>query len=463
MTAAEIRQQVMANLERRLKILPNGVRQWKAAIQNQAELGIHSSQMAALEDMIDVLAEKQSALLGVVTETEDPSLFADAYLHLLEQLSGAQDVWRIFGTILGQRQDDGLRRLVDVADLVAWSCYATCMGEARRWQLVTESEFREPPLTYLESSVSPSTASRGEQVQSLGLSLRQYRDLMLPLPIVLYPLDQASSMWMLCSIAHEVGHNLDHDLDPRPDKRLTDEYRKLLIGRVPDDREPQWRRWMNEIFADAIAVLLCGAGFALSMAQWVVPLGPAPAFQQLDTRTVHPPWFLRLLLLVEMLASCAVAGLQSVGDDLRQLWQGLPRPAWQAAYEQDAAIVAKMLLEEVVAPLDGHRLLDLRPGLAFDHVRSAQLATHWLDASKPQPNPKAPAFPYRLVPAAAALAASKLVEPDAASLDMLQGKAVAYFEQIDRPVKLAGPPGQRRAFLKDLTRRLDFSRLREQL
>ena len=220
----------------------------------------------------------------------------------------------------------------------------------------------------------------------LGPSLRQYRDLMLPVPIVLYPLDQASSMWMMCSIAHEVGHNLDHDLDRRPDKRLTDEYRKLLIGRVPNDREPQWRRWMNEIFADAIAVLLCGAGFVVSIAQWVVPLGPAAQFQQLESTAVHPPFYLRLRLLAEMLKTSGVAELQTEGDNMLQLWQELTRPAWQTEYEQDTPVLARLLLEESITPLANHKLLDLRPGLAFDHSRSAQLAAYWLDASKPRPH-----------------------------------------------------------------------------
>ena len=68
--------------------------------------------------------------------------------------------------------------------------------------------------------------------------MRQYRDRMLPIPVVLFPYDQASSMWMLCALAHEVGHNLDHDLEPITGRRLTDSFRPLLFGRVADAREP---------------------------------------------------------------------------------------------------------------------------------------------------------------------------------------------------------------------------------
>lgn len=464
MTSAEIRQSVIADLERRLQVLQDEVKEWKNATQVQGNgFGIHSSQLQALGDMMNELSGQQSAEFKTVKETQNSTQFADAYYNLLEHLSGAQDVWRIFGTILGQRQNERLKRLTDIADLVAWNCYATCIEEARRWQLFTEDEYREPPLTFLESSLSPSTASRGEQVQILGLSLRHYRNLMLPVPIVLYPLDQASSMWMMCSIAHEVGHNLDHDLDPRPGNRLSDEYRKLLIGRVSNSREPQWRRWMNEIFADAIAVILCGAGFAFTIAQWAVPLGPGTQFQALDAKAVHPPFYLRLLVIAEMLRFTGVEELKAEGDKSIELWKALKRPAWQMDYEEDAPILAKLVLEETVSPLKNHNLLDLRSSLTFDHNRSVQLAAHWIDANQPRPHPKTPAFPFRLVPAAAALAVAKLAQPDSKALDTLQEKAITFFNQIDQPAMLGSAPKKRREYLKGLARRLDFSIPRKQV
>jgi hypothetical protein len=454
-----IRQYLAADLERRLKVLPEEVAAWKqSALANVAQLGLHGSQLVALSDMMGVLAADQAAELEKLRALDDPRAFGDGLQALLSKLGGAHDVWRIFRTILNQRQDPTLTPLADTADLIAHDGYASCLEQARRWGIVEADHFREPPLTYLESSLSPSTASRGENVQLLGFPVREYRNLMLPVPIVLFPLDQAASFWMMCSIAHEVGHNVDHDLDPRPNRRLTDEYKKKLIGRVPDGREPQWRRWMAEIFADAIAVVFGGAGFGFSMAFWTVPLGQATEFQAPAPSAVHPPPLLRLRLIAEMLRETGIAEIRSAGDVLVDLWGALARPAWEADYEADVPTLATLLMGEAVA-LNGRALLALNRGLAADHDRSAELAAHWADARKPRPHPIVPdAFPFRLVPSAAALGTSMLGDPDAAALDGLHAKAAGYFKLIPRPAKLAGAGDRHRDYLKELAGRLDFSR-----
>ena len=102
MTNKEIRQCVTADLERRLKVLPDEVKEWKNAIHaNGNALGIHSSQLDALGEMMNGLSGQQSTQFEVVKATQNPVQFAEAYYSLLEQLSGAHDLWRIFRSILG--------------------------------------------------------------------------------------------------------------------------------------------------------------------------------------------------------------------------------------------------------------------------------------------------------------------------------------------------------------------------
>ena len=277
------------NLERRLGVVPAEMAAWKAAAnQKGGDLGIHSSQMDSLQDLIDELTADQKDQLQKVVQAAAGTEFADAYYSFLQKLNGAQDLWRIFHTILVQRRDERWRPVMDVADLIAADCYNSAMKKAQDLGVRTTDEIRAPPLTYLESSLSPSTASRGENVQNLGFPVRQYRNMMLPVPIVLFPFDQAESMWMLCAIAHEVGHNLDHDLDPAPGKRLTDCIRLKLTGKVPNDRELQWRRWVQEIFGDVLGILLIGGGFAVAMAYWTVLS---------DVRAPFRRWMRRLCIL----------------------------------------------------------------------------------------------------------------------------------------------------------------------
>lgn len=448
----ETRSLVQADLERRLKELPLEISAWRALISSTLVdgWGIHSSQIMALGDMMDGLTARQQTHFDELRQKQAPPDFADAYSDLLNDVGGTHDLWRIFRIILDQRQNSRLKPLADVSDLIAQDCYRTALQRALGWGVIAADEFRPPPLTFLESVLTPATASRGETVETLGFSVRQYRDLMLPLPIVLYPVDQAASMWSMSAIAHEVGHNLDHDLAPRQGKRLSDEFRKLLIGLVDDAREPQWRRWMNEIFADAVAVALCGSGYMTCMANWVLSLAPGAAFREFDSRAVHPPLFLRLRILGFMLQYTGTSHAPE-GNDIVTLCDEQNRPSWEAPYENEAAGVAKLVIATPIVPLKNHAIVELNDNLSTDEDRISELADFLLKVQSPRPDPKQARF--RAVPAAAARAAAGLVSPTAAALDELQLKAENYFAAIPAPKKLAGAGTDR---VKKLTAQLRF-------
>ena len=460
MTEAEIRSFEQANLERRLNVIPDEVTAWTDTAKKGGNFGIHSSQMDALEDMFGELAADQHQQLEKVVQAAAGTPFADAFYSLLQKLNGAEDLWRIFYSVLVQRRDDRWRCLMDMADLIASDCYSTGIQKAEDWNVRARDEVRAPPLTYLESSISPSTASRGESVNNLGFPVRQYRNLMLPIPIVLFPFDQVDSLWMLCALAHEVGHNLDHDLGPSQGRRLTDVFRMKLIGLVPDVREVQWRRWLQEIFADVIGVLLMGSGFAVSMAYLTTPLGPATSFQEPDEDAVHPPFHLRLRLLGEIAKATQVASVAGTGDELLQLVTNAAHPVWQAPYEDDADSIAKMFVNDKLDSLKGHSLLELGGNLAFADRQAMKLSAHWIDSnqSRPVPDGQFP-FPFRLVPAAAALAVRELQNPDKEMIRKLQSTAREYFDAIPRPNFLPGPGIQadQRAYRRSLASRLKFT------
>jgi hypothetical protein len=453
MTEAGIRAFEQTNLDRRLGVVPAEVAAWKAAANG--DMGLHSSQLEALEDMMDELAADQKLELNKVIQAAAGAPFADAFHLLLQKLNGAQDLWRIFHTILVQRRDPRWRPVMDMADLIAADCYSVAMKKVEAWDVRPAQEMRAPPLTFLESSLSPSTASRGESAQNLGFPVRQYRNKMLPIPIVLFPFDQAESIWMMSAIAHEVGHNLDHDLDRQPGKRLSDAVRAKLVGRVSNQTEKQWRRWLQEIFGDVMGVLLIGGGFAVAMASWTVPLGPATSFQTLDEDAVHPPFHLRLLLLVEILKATNAAPLKTIAEELLDIWAKAAKPAWQTPFADESPKLIETVMTEKLAPLNNHSLLELGGNLAFYQGQAQQLADHWLDGTKPQPHPAQP-FPFRLVPAAAALAARKLDNPATADIEDLQRKAREYYVLIPKPNMLAGQgtEAKRREYRRGLAKGL---------
>src|SRR5690349_6266205 len=165
MTEAGIRGFEQTNLERRLDVVPAEMTAWKTAVnQKGGDLGIHSSQMDSLQDLIDELTADQKDQLQKVVQAAAGTEFADAYYSFLQKLNGAQDLWRIFHSILVQRRDERWRPVMDVADLIAADCYNSAMKRAQELGVRNTDELRAPPLTYLESSLSPSTASRGENV-----------------------------------------------------------------------------------------------------------------------------------------------------------------------------------------------------------------------------------------------------------------------------------------------------------
>jgi len=294
----------LAKMQRRVTFLPKEVQVWKASADaNVDDLGIHRSQFEALKIMLDGLLEKQDDLLSQLSPTLPPEQFAEVYWRLVSLIAGVNDLWSIFRHIITQHQDRLFRPLLDTADLVAADCYLTCLNQARNWSLLKEQEYREPPLVYLQAEISPATSSRGSRVESLGFPLHHYRDMRLPIPIVVLPFDHAGSLWLFCSLHHEVGHNLDQDLNLRSElkRQIT---RRLQTENVPYERLVVWQQWVGEVLADTFGVLLGGAGFGYSLAELLLVL--APLFPDLNTKDKHPHPYVRVYLVAATLRLCGV-------------------------------------------------------------------------------------------------------------------------------------------------------------
>jgi hypothetical protein len=437
-------------LARRVESLGIDVAAWTKQERIKA-MGIGRRQAAALVTMMTVLRSRQDEAYGRITQPLAPGPFADGYAALLLEMAGANELWRIFRHMLAQFEDAELSQATKLAGRIAADCYVTGIEAAYDLGAIEEEQFREAPLVYLEAVDGPATAGRRDGAKAIGSALRRWRDMKLPLPIVLLPVDYRFVVWSYTAIHHEVGHNLDQDLGLLPGLR------SLLPETVPADQEPHWRRWSGEILADAIGVTLGGVGFALSLATIGVLLGPASQYRELDPETVHPPLALRVKLLTEMLRGAAVAEFEPYAAALPGAAGGTPDPDWLAPFTPHAAAVADLFLNRKVAALRDHRVLDLNAKLQADHALAAGLASFFLTGKK---RPPPATMPARLVPSAAQIALWQADPLDGDRLREIHGQALEYLLLVPPlTTKLAASLAlaqQRDTYYEGLTRAVDF-------
>lgn len=449
-----LKAQVRSELAARSDVLKADVAAWTAEPRT-TQMGLSPSQRVALVDMVSVLLERRENLLAKLDAATSPGAIADYQVEFVVETTGTNELWRVFRSILEQQEDPAFRSAVQAATRVAGDCYAHGIRKARLWKAIPMDRFREQPVVYLEAVDSPQTANRGAKAQSLSVSVREWRNLALPLPIALLPFDYVWSFWTYCALHHEAGHNLDQDLS------LLSGLRAALLEVVPADQEPQWRKWSAEILADALGVTLGGAGFAWSLATDALMLGSAARYQTPDPDAVHPPFLVRVALVIAMLRLCDVPALAKCAEEIEEAWKEIPRASWMEPLCQAAPKVAELFLTQPLGALKDRRILDLNPALGAEHDLATALATFFSTGVK---RPEPSGMPPRLVPAAAQLAIRQAAQVDVGLMTTLHKSAITYLALIPPGAVLAGGGGNRREYLKELTRRVRFpvQRLEEQ-
>jgi hypothetical protein len=415
-------ERILEELEQRLTVLPQSVEEWlRRARAAEDGWGLHLSQIQALRLTVEGLQQRQKEQFARL-KAPQPAQFTDNYYSLLREMVAAQELWRVFSSLLGQRESqresDGpaggiwrrfrrqpgarkRRPLLDSADLIAADCYNEALKLPREeWKILASDSYREPPLVYWEAGESPVTAPRGMAVMALDrrLAVSQYRHQRLPVPVIALPYDYAACIWLFAFLAHEVGHDLDQDLG------LGQPLAEQIAGAIPDgssDRRGVWRQWAGEVLADAVGVLFGGLGFALALADLLRTIAPLSSGE--DLRGAHPPPWLRLHLLVALLRACAVEEWKGEIDRLAQDVAAMTQPTTLAAYQNDVETIAETCYTAQLTPLGGRALCELNPNLG----RDAHLVSELTNYLKGQPvKLDAEEFPPRLIPGAARLALS---------------------------------------------------------
>lgn len=207
-------------------------------------------------------------------------------------------VWQYFRDKFDQRDDEGLRPVLEAADDVVWSCYQ----QVYRQLEVMAPEFASgpAPLPFIDAWYAPE-AFPAELVPP-GLKaevdvgfLREYLNT-LPIPIVRLPPACVGAPWWLIYLGHEVGHHIQFRV--LPNMGLTSKFREkvgdaALACAAAEEEATQWQRWSTEIFADIFSLLVLGPWFLWAMVELELQAGGT----MLASRSAYPSPVIRLRLL----------------------------------------------------------------------------------------------------------------------------------------------------------------------
>ncbi len=198
----------------------------------------------------------------------------------------AEPVWEFYFGVFRQRTSRHASFLL-AADRIATDCYRavyTGLGTSRPVPSPT-------PFSYLESRLSPATFRRGIRTGLLGGAAN-------PFPLVKLPMHRLLNPWTLGGVAHEVAHNIQHDLElwERGPRSLAAHLRSAGLAPAVVGT---WVRWQRELFADLLGLLLSGPAYVSSLAA-VLARTPRRTVRFRE-RAVHPVPYWRLLISLELL------------------------------------------------------------------------------------------------------------------------------------------------------------------
>lgn len=283
-------------------------------------------------------------------------------------------IWEYFRGKLVQRDEDGFRRYLRVADEFAWACYSPVQRHV--YPHPAHAARKEPPLVYFNGGVSPFSISRGREFRPeavpFGGEELTGRELALanrlPIPLVGIPWHQIAHLPEALVIGHEVGHLVEDDFGLTP--RLEALLLEALSGAQAEPRRGAWSAWLGEIFADVYGCLSAGPAFAGALLDFL-----ARDFAQAATETLteedwglYPTTYLRGEILIETLE---VMGFGGEAAGYRELWKNL-----SSAMPSDFTGDVKHIVPKL---LDGKLFEGAAPG---DEGKSVREVFNFTDAEQ---------------------------------------------------------------------------------
>jgi hypothetical protein len=324
-------------LMRRLCSLYGKLRHWHALSRNaQSPFAPNHSQIRAFSSALCAVGKQ----IKIASKREGASLRELRMLTL--DLLGLFRVWEYLRSKLAQRLDSDIALSLKLADDFAWSCF----------EPIATVAYKEPPLVFLNGGYSPYMVPRHKSFQAEYVICDTQENKIvktltseLPFPVIGLPWYQASAVWDLPLVAHEVGHAAESDL------KL--DVAAAVGAAVPDEgRRKGWVRWAGEVFADFYGTVAVGPAFVSALASFLASMGRTAELPE------YPPAALRFALNLKFLPAAGA-------DRLQRRWANdfIVDAVWQD-HVQDCAAVANAL-----AALD----IRLKPMTAVENHKAALL------------------------------------------------------------------------------------------
>jgi hypothetical protein len=304
------------NFARFAESLREDLTAWQKATEGPP-LNKHASQVAGIVGQLTgALAGLEAAEEGVPGELEQA---IGDYLH----------IWDFFRSKLALRYVPWYQAQLAVADDLAWAAFQPIRDAA------AGHVSREPPLVYFSRGVVPFTVTRGQNYQNLlprgGLWTERSEVIAdhLVVPVISLPWQRFSSLSVLLSVAHEVGHVVVSDLNLLPVLQA-----RLANATLAEARRPLWSAWLEEVFADIFSAVVCGSPVALSL---IDQLTSQPGVTGPPDMGPYPPVELRARMILHV--------AERRGDLGNQPRPQPPRDEALADFEADLASVAEARLD----------------------------------------------------------------------------------------------------------------------
>lgn len=358
-------------LQRRMGELPEEVREWKALADNDLDSNLHWSQIEAIAGLIATYRAKYDDLVTRLPAEDDKAAFEAGLYDILLAIAAAQRAWDFFRRKFDQRRSERFRKRLRAADIIAIDCYDAAIGAAKAKGWIAADDVREPPLTYLSPELSPMTWARGTRPND-----GQNEDLVgntLPIPVVEVPYDQTANVWEFLSISHEVGHEIDADL-----QLLGDIKTKLseLLQNSDSVRRRRWIGWASEILPDLIALQMSGPAFAYMLRN--VLILPPNQVVNIVSGDVHPNHYVRVMLCAAYIRSMGAVSqnpdfrdaMERHADALETGWKPLYGvPTALSDYLSDIPTIINGVMDSPIKSMHGEHLRSL-VDYTWDHEKA---------------------------------------------------------------------------------------------
>lgn len=402
-------------------------------------LGHHKTQLEALETVLIPASNKIAEDLANMPLTGSVGEVFDRCREFDEATVWLDRMWEFYRTKFDQRGDEQLGGLLRAADEIVWSCYHEIMSRASGASSVDHGA---SPLPFVATEYSPAALESTSPLRG-ALALRvefetwddDLEELVrsLPLSLLLLPPWCVNAPWWLIYAAHEVGHHLLAELNLLQHFGEGIEHAVDGVDGMSASMIKRWRQWTEEIFADAVSVMLMGSWAIWSVVE--VEWGSPQAMVR-PTKSYPAP-----LVRIELMRHLA----ERLGFDTKDALRGIDLPQIAAdhpALQPDLAAV-KPVVELMLEALP-HNLGTLATLCKVDPGRFEKSVRGW---SKILLQAHIPASPPALETAryitAGALARWAKITGEAASAEDRAKRVKALASSTLEALQRSGPPGTR--------------------